>query len=78
MRRAAGSTSFERGQNYVGAVSGLHIADGTIRATVPGAETYDVELVAGPDAEVAGGTCSCPHGTEGNFCKHCVAVGLAA
>ncbi|RAJ57852.1 putative Zn finger protein [Streptomyces sp. KhCrAH-43] len=77
VRRAAGSTSFERGQNYVGAVSGLCIAPGTIRATVPGAETYDVELVARPDAVVAG-TCSCPYGTEGNFCKHCVAVGLAA
>jgi uncharacterized Zn finger protein len=22
------------------------------------------------------GTCSCPHGSEGFFCKHCVAVGL--
>lgn len=21
--------------------------------------------------------CSCPYGQEGNFCKHCVAVGLA-
>lgn len=76
LRRAAGSTSFERGQNYAGAVSGLYCADGTIRATVPGAETYYVELVAGPDAEVTG-TCSCPYGTEGTFCKHCVGVGLA-
>ncbi|MEU2021384.1 SWIM zinc finger family protein [Streptomyces sp. NPDC016469] len=58
-------------------MSGLYIADDTIRATVSGAETYYVELVAGPRAEVTG-TCSCPYGTEGNFCKHCVAVGLAA
>ncbi|MFF3171017.1 SWIM zinc finger domain-containing protein [Streptomyces sp. NPDC057900] len=58
-------------------MSGLHIAKGTIRATVPGRERYCIELVAGPKAEVRG-TCSCPYGAEGHFCKHCVAVGLAA
>lgn len=77
LRRAAGSAAFERGQDSAGAVNGLRIANGTIRATVPGAETYCVELVAGPAAEVTG-NCSCPYGAEGNFCKHCVAVGLAA
>ncbi len=24
------------------------------------------------------GSCSCPFGAEGNFCKHCVATGLVA
>src|SRR5690242_19970784 len=45
LRAAAGATSFGRGEDYVGAVSGLDIGDGTIRATVPGRETYRVELV---------------------------------
>ncbi|WP_244162904.1 SWIM zinc finger family protein [Streptomyces bungoensis] len=58
-------------------MSGLDIGDGTIRATVPGRETYRVELVVTGQAGVAG-TCDCPYGADGHFCKHCVAVGLAA
>ncbi|MDF2267420.1 hypothetical protein P2Q00_18555 [Streptomyces coacervatus] len=69
--------SFGRGEDYVGAVSGLDIGDGTIRATVPGRETYRVELVVTRQAGVAG-SCDCPYGADGRFCKHCVAVGLAA
>ncbi len=77
LRNAAGPTSFSRGEDYAGAVSGLDIGDGRIRATVPGRETYRVELVATRQAGVAG-SCDCPYGADGHFCKHCVAVGLAA
>ncbi|MFE0386427.1 SWIM zinc finger domain-containing protein [Streptomyces bungoensis] len=77
LRDAAGPASFSRGEDYAGAVSGLDIGDGTIRATVPGRETYRVELVVAGRAGVAG-ACDCPYGADGHFCKHCVAVGLAA
>lgn len=77
MKAAAGSTSFSRGEEYVGAVSGLDIGDGTIRADVAGRETYRVTLVVTPQTRVTG-ACDCPYGADGNFCKHCVAVGLAA
>ncbi|MFI5680160.1 SWIM zinc finger family protein [Streptomyces cellulosae] len=77
LKAAAGPISFSRGEDYAGAVSGLDIGDGTIRATVPGRETYRVELVLTRQAGVMG-SCDCPYGADGHFCKHCVAVGLAA
>src|ERR1700730_18969358 len=49
--------------------------ESSIRAGVQGAERYRVRL------ELAGGrlagSCTCPVGRDGLFCKHCVAVGLA-
>ncbi|MFF5860010.1 SWIM zinc finger domain-containing protein [Streptomyces sp. NPDC012751] len=77
LRNAAGPVSFARGEDYAGAVSGLDIGGGTIRAAVPGRETYRVELAVTRQAGVTG-SCDCPYGAEGHFCKHCVAVGLAA
>lgn len=77
LRDAAGPVSFGRGEDYAGAVSGLDIGDGTIRASVAGRDTYRVELVVTGRAVVAG-ACDCPYGADGHFCKHCVAVGLAA
>ena len=78
LEAAAGPTSFSRGEGYAGAVRGLDIGDGTmIRATVPGRETYRVELAVTRQAKVTG-TCDCPHAASGYFCKHLVAVGLAA
>lgn len=75
---AAGPKSFERGLEYVDAVDELEFElEGTeINAIVTGTYEYDVTLWR----ERGGieGECSCPWSQEGNFCKHCVAVGLAA
>lgn len=77
LRRLAGGRSFERGEEYAaaGAVGSLQWDESSIRAGVQGAERYRVRL------ELAGGSlagsCTCPVGHDGLFCKHCVAVGLA-
>ncbi|MEU9305618.1 SWIM zinc finger family protein [Streptomyces sp. NPDC048269] len=76
LRRLAGARSFERGLGYVSAVSRLEIGDVAITATVDGSEAYEVELSENGDSGLTG-WCDCPYGQEGNFCKHCVAVGLA-
>lgn len=77
LRRLAGMRSFERGEEYLatGAVGSLRSDESSIRAGVQGTERYPVRL------ELAGGglagSCTCPVGRDGLFCKHCVAVGLA-
>jgi hypothetical protein len=77
LRRLAGARSFERGEEYAAtdAVGSLQWDESSIRAGVQGAERYRVRL------ELAGGglagSCTCPVGRDGFFCKHCVAVGLA-
>jgi uncharacterized Zn finger protein len=81
LQRAAGPVSYTRGLGYLNQVEDLEIADTWVAATVFGTEAYEVRLGFGGDrAGVSGllGECSCPFGMEGNFCKHCVAVGLAA
>ncbi|MFI2029000.1 SWIM zinc finger domain-containing protein [Streptomyces buecherae] len=75
LRALSGARSFERGLEYLDAVSGLEVGDGSVAAEVRGADVYEVELAFGPDQGVSG-WCDCPYGQEGNFCKHCVAVGL--
>ncbi|MFJ8013300.1 SWIM zinc finger domain-containing protein [Streptomyces sp. NPDC096339] len=75
LRRLAGSRSFERGLGYLPRVSSLEIGESSITATVDGTDAYEVELTEHED-DLAG-WCACPYGQEGNFCKHCVAVGLA-
>ncbi|WP_405858462.1 SWIM zinc finger family protein [Streptomyces sp. NBC_00090] len=75
LRRLAGSRSFERGVGYLPSVSALEIGERSIAATVDGTDTYEVELTE--CANGVTGRCDCPYGQEGNFCKHCVAVGLA-
>jgi uncharacterized Zn finger protein len=75
LRTAAGDGSFHRARDYVDAVEGLHPTALGVRARVRGKDTYDVWLGSENDALV--GECECPFGLEGNFCKHCVAVGLA-
>ena len=77
LKRFAGSAVFARGEDYFksGAVSGMKVVDDTLSARVSGSYSYKVKLW-----EEDGGieyACSCPHGEDGNFCKHCVAVGLA-
>ncbi|MFF1339073.1 SWIM zinc finger domain-containing protein [Streptomyces sp. NPDC058290] len=56
-------------------MSALEIGERTITATVDGTDVYEVELTEHEDGLT--GWCDCPYGQEGNFCKHCVAVGLA-
>ena len=76
IRRLAGSTSFERGEDYAqdGRVRNIRSADAATRATVSGTRDYRVKLWV-DDGELAY-ACSCPVGTEGDFCKHCVATAL--
>ncbi|MFE2558388.1 SWIM zinc finger domain-containing protein [Streptomyces sp. NPDC059352] len=75
LRRLAGPRSFERGVGYLPSVFALEISERSITATVEGTDTYEVELTE--CATGVTGRCDCPYGQEGNFCKHCVAVGLA-
>ncbi|MFV0136136.1 SWIM zinc finger domain-containing protein [Streptomyces sp. HMX87] len=75
LRALAGARSFERGLGYLDAVSGLEVGEGSVTAVVHGTDVYEVELTLGGDEGVSG-WCDCPYGQEGNFCKHCVAVGL--
>lgn len=72
--RLAGKKSYERGEQYVDAVTDLRWTANGVWATVHGTEPYRVRL-SWADGQLAG-ACSCPHGEGGNFCKHCVAVGL--
>lgn len=71
---AAGEASFRRGRDYVTAVGDVQPTALGVRARVRGSDSYDVWL--GRDGELLVGECSCPFGADGNFCKHCVAVGL--
>ncbi|WP_432157917.1 SWIM zinc finger family protein [Streptomyces sp. bgisy153] len=75
LRALAGARSFERGLGYLDAVSGLEVGEGSVSAVVHGTDVYEVELTLGGDDGISG-WCDCPYGQEGNFCKHCVAVGL--
>ncbi|HET8661800.1 MAG TPA: SWIM zinc finger family protein [Micromonosporaceae bacterium] len=76
LRGIAGSRSYARGVGYVDAVTGLGELPDGVTATVPGtAGRYRVRLTGELDGGLDG-DCSCPYGQEGNFCKHCVAVGL--
>ncbi len=74
LERLASSTSFRRGEGYLDAVAGVESVPGGVVATVRGTDEYTVRL--GRDGRRLTGECSCPHGAEGTFCKHCVAVGL--
>lgn len=76
VQRAAGRKSFDRALDYLGEVADLEITAAEITATVRGGRPYDVRLRPGPHG--LAGTCSCPQGQEGVFCKHCAAVGLVA
>jgi uncharacterized Zn finger protein len=81
LRQAAGAKSYARGRDYVDQVTRLQISAGRVTAVVLGTGAYGVELRLdghGPRPGALVGDCSCPYGAEGNFCKHCVATGLAA
>lgn len=77
LRDFAGPTIYSRGESYFrhGAVSRLRDAGSKVSARVEGTELYEVELWT--DGDELQYDCTCPHAAEGNFCKHCVAAGLA-
>lgn len=77
LKQLAGSAAFARGEAYFNseAVSRLKMTDDLLSARVSGSRSYVVRLCE-EDGEIEY-ECSCPQGEEGNFCKHCVAVGLA-
>jgi uncharacterized Zn finger protein len=55
---AAGARSYERGLDYLRAVTNLEVTDTSITATVYGGSEYRVRLSAGDGG--LGGTCTCP------------------
>ncbi len=77
LRRMAGGRSFERGEGYFaeGRVRRLAEDRGKVAAEVHGTRTYRVSLWEEDGALEY--SCTCPMGQDGEFCKHCVAVGLA-
>jgi uncharacterized Zn finger protein len=73
----AGERSFERGEDYFEEerVRSLVEFEGMLAGSVEGTEDYRVKLMVGSSS--LSFSCECPYADEGNFCKHCVAVGLA-
>jgi len=78
LQQYAGNRSYAAGIDYAreGTVSGLMVSNDSITAYVQGTETYEVQIEYNQDGDLIA-ECSCPYGEEGNFCKHCVAVGIA-
>ncbi len=77
IRRLADAGAYRRGKDYFdsGRVVALSRSGGALRATVHGTEDYAVRLWS-KDGSLAF-SCTCPVGTDGDFCKHAVAVSLA-
>ncbi|NLH50763.1 MAG: hypothetical protein GX444_19485 [Myxococcales bacterium] len=77
LRRLADGKSFIRGVEYfnAGLAESMTEYEGVITAKVLGSYEYRVRLWVNGDA--LDYECSCPRGEDGDFCKHCVAVGLA-
>lgn len=74
----AGPAYFSRGEEYFedGRVADLRFDDAGVRAKVLGTSAYRVKLWE--EDGVLAFSCSCPlFEREEEFCKHCVAVGLA-
>lgn len=74
LERLAGSRAYSRGIASVPSVGALSTSGAEITGTVHGSEPWQVRL----DRRPAGldGACDCPRGMAGEFCRHCVAVGL--
>ncbi len=77
IRRLADAQSYQRGLDYAshGHVESLEDRSGSVDAFVRGNQDYTVTLTA--DDGVLDYSCDCPVGSDGAFCKHCVAVALA-
>jgi uncharacterized Zn finger protein len=78
LREFAGEKVFARGEDYYqdGQVQILTIEAGRVLAQVAGSEDYRTELKG--RGKTIDGHCSCPAYSDWGFCKHIVAVGLAA
>ncbi len=76
IRRLADAQSYQRGLDYYshGHVESLEERDGSVLAVVRGNQDYTVTLAA--DEGVLDYSCDCPVGSDGAFCKHCVAAAL--
>jgi uncharacterized Zn finger protein len=76
LRAAAGDAVFKRGLAYwrEGRVELVHDSGPNARFEAQGSEAYELDLTLGPMGIV--GRCSCPHGADGNFCKHQVAAAI--
>lgn len=72
---AAGDRVYGRGEDYVRHVRGLRITAEKAYASVQAKQVYTVELDW--SGRLPDGYCTCPHHSDGIFCKHLVAVGLA-
>lgn len=81
LRSLAGNRSYDRGEEYFeeGLVGRITAKDGAISAKVHGTHSYQVRLsIVRINGKLSvTHACSCPMGRDGDFCKHCVAVGLA-
>lgn len=77
IRRLAGAQSYQRGLDYYSHdhVESLEGGCGGVRAVVRGNLDYTVTLAV--DDGVLDYSCDCPVGSDGAFCKHCVATALA-
>jgi uncharacterized Zn finger protein len=78
LRELAGEKAYARGEAYHrdGLVAILRLAPGRVVAQVSGSENYRTELTGA--GEGLGGSCTCRAFEDYGFCKHMVAVGLAA
>ncbi len=76
MERLAGIMYFMRGEEYFeqGRVQLIETGN-EVTAEVQGTSDYEVRLWV--EGEQIAYECDCPIGQEGEFCKHCVATGLA-
>jgi len=77
IRRLAGAQSYQRGLDYFshGHVESLEERAGSVEAVVRGSLDYTVTLAI--DDGMPDYSCDCPVGSDGTFCKHCVAAALA-
>lgn len=77
LRELAGDKAYARGLAYFndGHVGQLEAQGERIFAPVYGSEAYETALWA--DGDGLAFSCTCPVGDNAEFCKHCVAVGLA-
>jgi hypothetical protein len=77
LERSAHGNAYSFGRGYLkkGRVSDLMARKDMVSARVRGWDWYDVELRV-VDGQLRG-TCPCPVGSDGRFCEHIVAAGLA-
>lgn len=77
LRQLAGAQSFQRGEDYFGngQVRAVTVNADSLNAKVQGGDLYGVRLwINRGEVDYA---CTCRMGRDGEFCKHCVAAGLA-